>query len=105
MVADEQVHTLPEDDVSLLAIARLSGFAGTAAFAKALTATLATVQHHYSRLFESAPSLAAAGGSLVFTGTTDDPETLATLSRLGFTRPAAIAETIRGWHFGRYGAM
>src|SRR5262249_34469990 len=34
----------------------------------------------------------------------DDPETLATLSRLGFAEPAAVAATVRGWHHGRYRA-
>ena len=36
---------------------------------------------------------------------TDDPETLETLSQLGFKRPELAAETIRGWHFGRHPAM
>ncbi len=36
---------------------------------------------------------------------TDDPETLETLSRLGFKRPELVAETIRGWHFGRRAAV
>jgi glutamate-ammonia-ligase adenylyltransferase len=44
-------------------------------------------------------------GNLVFTGTTDDPETLATLERMGFHHPAQTAETVRGWHFGRRAAI
>ena len=47
------------------------------------------------------PELASDIGNLVFTGTTDDPETLATLQRLGFHEPERAAETVRGWHFGR----
>ena len=42
-------------------------------------ATLVTVERHYAALFESEPDL-GAGGSLVFTGTADDPETLQTLA-------------------------
>lgn len=105
MIADEQTHTLPAAAEPLLAVAHLAGYRSIAAFAKAMTGTLTAVEGHYARLFEAAPSLATAGGSLVFTGTVDDPETLATLARIGFARPAAIAETIRGWHFGRYRAM
>ena len=44
-------------------------------------------------------------GSLVFTGVADDPDTLATLRALGFQRPEAAAETVRGWHFGRRAAV
>ena len=40
-------------------------------------------------------------GNLVFTGTEDDPETLATLARLGFGEPAQVAAMVRGWHHGR----
>ncbi|MGI9464820.1 MAG: DUF294 nucleotidyltransferase-like domain-containing protein, partial [Aestuariivirgaceae bacterium] len=34
----------------------------------------------------------------------DDPETVATLAKLGFQQPAEVSATIRGWHFGRYAA-
>ena len=47
----------------------------------------AASQAHYALLFEEGPELAAEVGSLVFTGTTDDPETLDTLKRLGFATP------------------
>ncbi|MDB5642549.1 MAG: (Glutamate--ammonia-ligase) adenylyltransferase, partial [Hyphomicrobiales bacterium] len=60
---------------------------------------------HYARLFENAPGLDTQRGSLVFTGVTDDPETLETLAAMGFHDPAAAAETIRGWHFGRRAAV
>ncbi|MFY8163798.1 MAG: glutamine-synthetase adenylyltransferase, partial [Brevundimonas sp.] len=39
--------------------------------------------------------------SLVFTGVENDPETLATLERMGFTEPSGVADTIRSWHHGR----
>ena len=75
------------------------------AFASDLTSHLTRVERHYARLFEDAPTLDVEAGSLVFTGVVDDPETLATLRRLGFQRPEAAAETIRGWHFGRRAAV
>jgi hypothetical protein len=36
---------------------------------------LTTVQGHYAQLFERTAPLAGEGGSLVFTGVEDDPET------------------------------
>ncbi len=63
------------------------------------------VERHYARLFEDAPELSVASGDLVFTGVADDPATLATLRALGFQRPEAAAETVRGWHFGRRAAV
>ena len=68
--------------------------------------TLRTVETHYAGLFEDAPSLAIAedkgeGGNLVFTGTEDDPDTIATLARLGYHDPHMVAQTVRGWHHGR----
>jgi len=105
MIADEQTHTLPDDEAGLAVVARMAGYAGPAAFAKGLTAILRRVGDAYSRLFEAAPSLGAEGGSLVFTGDEDDPGTLETLSRLGYARPQEVIRTVRAWHFGRYPAM
>src|SRR5690606_2075437 len=56
-------------------------------------------------LFESAPTLSGDAGSLVFTGTEDDPEAIATLKRMGYRSPERVAATVRGWHHGRYRAM
>ncbi len=105
MIDDAQTHTLPEDAEGLAVVARMAGFRNTAAFQKAVVKTLTTVRDRYAALFEKAPSLTSAAGSLSFTGDTDDPETLATLSALGYSNPAEISHTIRGWHFGRYAAM
>ena len=105
MVADEQTQRLPADPKELAAFARFAGHSGLPAFAKALTAQAKRVEHHYSLLFEDAPDLASDLGDLVFTGTEDDPATLATLARLGFRDPPKVAETIRGWHFGRRPAI
>jgi glutamate-ammonia-ligase adenylyltransferase len=105
MVADEQTQRLPRDAEDLAHIAAFAGFASTEAFAEALTREAEAVQKHYALLFEEGPELATDIGSLVFTGTSDDPETLETLQRLGFHDPARTAETIRGWHFGRRPAV
>ena len=57
------------------------------------------VERHYAALFESSIDL-GGGRALVFTGTDDDPETLATLAEMGFARPPPIAARIRAWHHG-----
>jgi glutamate-ammonia-ligase adenylyltransferase len=105
MVADEQTQRLPAEPKEVAAFARFAGYTGLPAFAKALTAEAKRVERHYGLLFEDAPELASDLGDLVFTGTEDDPETLATLSRLGFRDPPKVTETIRGWHFGRRPAI
>ena len=105
MIADEQTQRLPSDPEALKRFARFCGYARLSSFEKALIHHLRLVERHYARLFEHAPGLDTGAGSLVFTGVTDDPETLQTLARLGFQDPARAAETIRGWHFGRRPAV
>jgi glutamate-ammonia-ligase adenylyltransferase len=105
MVADEQTQRLPSDEEQLKRFARFCGYPNLKAFSKALTDQAKIVQGHYALLFEEGPELASDVGSLVFTGTGDDPETLATLQRLGFREPEQVAETVRGWHFGRRPAI
>ncbi|WP_230531839.1 bifunctional [glutamine synthetase] adenylyltransferase/[glutamine synthetase]-adenylyl-L-tyrosine phosphorylase [Microvirga roseola] len=105
MVADEQTQRLPADEEQLKRFARFCGYPNLKAFSKALTDQAKIVQGHYALLFEEGPELASDVGSLVFTGTEDDPETLATLQRIGFREPERTAETVRGWHFGRRPAI
>ena len=105
MIADEQTQRLPSDPQALERFARFCGYSGYAAFELALTQTLLRVEDHYSKLFEHAAGLDAESGNLVFTGVSDDPETLETLKALGFRNPELAAETIRGWHFGRRPAV
>ena len=40
----------------------------------------------------------------MFTGVEDDPQTLRTLTRMGFSDPPRVSATIRAWHHGRIGA-
>ncbi|MEA2858565.1 MAG: [glutamine synthetase] adenylyltransferase / [glutamine synthetase]-adenylyl-L-tyrosine [Methylobacteriaceae bacterium] len=105
MIADEQTQRLPPDAEALQRFAHFCGFTGYTPFEAELTKTLLRVEDHYSKLFEHAAGLDTATGSLVFTGVTDDPETLETLRALGFRKPEQAAETIRGWHFGRRPAV
>jgi glutamate-ammonia-ligase adenylyltransferase len=104
MVNDEQTQKLPKDEADLISLARLAGFTRSE-LDQVLVKQMRIVERHYARLFESVPGLASEAGSLVFTGVEDDPETLNTLRRLGFQRPDMVAETVRGWHFGRRPAV
>ncbi|KQP54162.1 bifunctional [glutamine synthetase] adenylyltransferase/[glutamine synthetase]-adenylyl-L-tyrosine phosphorylase [Methylobacterium sp. Leaf108] len=105
MLRDEQTQRLPTDPKELTAFAKFAGFPTKRAFEAALLHHARRVQAHYALLFEAEPDLSAAGGSLVFSGTDDDPATLATLRKLGFREPERATETVRGWHFGRRPAV
>ncbi|MGL4635819.1 MAG: bifunctional [glutamine synthetase] adenylyltransferase/[glutamine synthetase]-adenylyl-L-tyrosine phosphorylase [Beijerinckiaceae bacterium] len=104
MVDDEQTQKLPSGKAGIDQIALFCGLM-PAAFRKVLTGHLLNVERCYAKLFEDAPALSAGKGNLVFTGSTDDPETLKTLRKMGFQRPDLVAETVRGWHFGRRQAI
>ncbi len=104
MVEDQQTQRLPSSKIGVNGIAFFCGLTPQV-FRKALTQHFRAVERHYARLFEDAPTLSASKGNLVFTGSTDDPETLKTLKRMGFHRPEVAAETVRGWHFGRRPAI
>ncbi|MBZ0211799.1 MAG: bifunctional [glutamine synthetase] adenylyltransferase/[glutamine synthetase]-adenylyl-L-tyrosine phosphorylase [Hyphomicrobium sp.] len=102
MVADEQTHQVPDDPARLESFAHFCGYADTATFARELVARLETVQKHYAALFEDAPVLTSGGVNMVFAGEKDDPDTVAALKELGFSRPSEVLAIIRGWHHGRY---
>lgn len=104
MLEDEQTHILPEDDQGFASVAYLMGYQDVKQFAHDFHDTLKTVEHHYAALFEQEKELGSETGNLVFTGEDDDPGTLATLSKMGFSRPSDICRIIRTWHFGRYHA-
>jgi len=100
MAEDAQTHRLPTDREGIAKLATFLGYPDLDAFIAELVARLSSVEKHYAELFEEAPTLSGPG-NLVFTGTDDDPETLATLARLGFADPAGVAAMVRGWHHGR----
>ena len=101
MLDDEQTHTLPVDPAKRVAVAALSGEASLGEFDDGVEALLLGVNRTYGELFEGEEDLSSPYGSLVFTGVDNDPETLKTLQRMGFSQPATVADTIRSWHHGR----
>ena len=106
MVDDRQTHSLPDDEAGVAAIATFLGYRRLGSPSRSdLLDRLRCVEGHYAELFEEAPSLAGPGGNLVFTGTDDDPGTLADLAHARLPRsvgrpPAWCAR----WHHGRYRA-
>ena len=102
MLNDDQTQTLPSEPSELERLARFCGFQCTASFSERLMNTLQTVNRNYTDLFADTESLASEDGNLVFTGTEDDPETLKTLSEIGFENPTNVTRAIRAWHYGRF---
>jgi glutamate-ammonia-ligase adenylyltransferase len=101
MLADDQTHSLPTDDERRADVAALSGEGDLATFDAGVEALLMGVNQRYGELFEGGEEFSSSYGSLVFTGVENDPGTLETLTRMGFSEPATVSDTIRSWHHGR----
>jgi [glutamine synthetase] adenylyltransferase / [glutamine synthetase]-adenylyl-L-tyrosine phosphorylase len=99
MVADKQTHSLPARPEQLEQFAAFMGYPDADALAEAVRTRLERVEAHYAALFETSIDL-GGGRALVFTGTDDDPDTLATLAEMGFAQPKAVAARVRAWHHG-----
>ncbi|CAF25899.1 bifunctional [glutamine synthetase] adenylyltransferase/[glutamine synthetase]-adenylyl-L-tyrosine phosphorylase [Bartonella quintana] len=104
MLADEQTHLLPNDVSQFTSVAYLMGYQESSSFIRDLLKVLQVVEKHYAALFENEQELGLEIGNLVFTGEEDDPETLITLSCLGFERASDICRIMRTLHCGRYKA-
>ncbi len=104
MQDDRQTHSLPPSQDAFDEVAHFAGYATTKSFMADLEKHTGAVRALYARLFTEAPSLSQTG-NLVFTGVEDDPETLVTLSGMGFVEPEKITAAVRGWHHGRYRAV
>jgi len=104
MISDDQTHKLPEADADRKRVAALWGHDNLRTFDAAVGKMLKGVNSRYGELFKGEEALSSRFGSLIFTGVDDDPETLATLKRMGFSAPERISQTIRGWHHGRIAA-
>ncbi len=101
MLDDEQTHILPVDPSRRAAVAALAGEGDLSVFDRGVETLLVGVNRTYGELFEGEEALSSPYGSLVFTGVENDPETLATLERMGFAEPGGVADAIRSWHHGR----
>lgn len=100
MREDAQTQVLPDDDEIIAAMATMMGFADSDAFLAHTDDHLAVVHEAYADLFQTPEPKTPVPGSLVFTGVEDDPRTLTTLGRIGFSDPSAVTARIRRWHQG-----
>lgn len=105
MLEDAQTHRIPADPELRARVAALAGFEGLPSFDAALIERRRIVSEIDHQLFGRGESLADPMGSLIFTGVEDHAETLDTIQKLGFSQPAIVSQTIRGWHHGRVRAM
>jgi len=102
MVMDEQTQKMPATWEGVDAIGVFMGYDDPDAFRAELLRHLRQVEQEYSQLFEDEPDLGSGGRSLVFTGVEDDPETVETLTDMGFGDASHVIGRIRVWHHGRY---
>ncbi len=98
MVDDRQTHTTPKR-ADAEGFVRFAGFSSLEAFEEDVSAALTRVERHFAELFSDEPTL-GGGGALSFTGADEHPDTLATISAMGFAAPEYITATIRSWHHG-----
>jgi [glutamine synthetase] adenylyltransferase / [glutamine synthetase]-adenylyl-L-tyrosine phosphorylase len=99
MVADEQTHTIPDNDEAVRRIACFMAYDSVEMFEKEVMQILHAVHEIYANSFQSAEKLGDEG-NLVFTGASHDPDTLATLRQMGYSNPETISEIVMGWHHG-----
>ncbi|CAN5463332.1 bifunctional [glutamine synthetase] adenylyltransferase/[glutamine synthetase]-adenylyl-L-tyrosine phosphorylase [soil metagenome] len=102
MVADEQTHSLPDTADAMERFARFFGYDSRESFARELLAQLHCVQGHYSRLFEGDPTGTVHLPAVDYGAGAGDPRLLEHLSKLGFTKPVMVAQTVQQWLAGEY---
>lgn len=105
IINDQQTHTLPNDDDGLLVIAQLLGISELQSFKDQLLQHLRKVEAHFGNLFQQGEALTSSSGNLVFTGEQPDPDTLTSISTMGYKRPSDMWSIVRSWHYGRYSAL
>ncbi len=109
MVADRQLHELPQRPADLERFATFMGYLDATAFATDLLHHLGQVRAHYAEVFELVPELLDAdptGLELDFSGVDAAPETtLAALRTIGFGNPDRIVQAVRAWQAGRIRAL
>lgn len=99
MRLDQQTHSLPESETGFDELASFCRFTSTQSFKDTIKIHLQLVHQHFVNSFaESAPL--GHVGKLVFTGVDHDPDTLNTLTSMGFQSPETISSAIQQWHKG-----
>lgn len=99
MVADEQTHTVPDDEAGFARVSTFLGYKNTEAFSAELLHHLEQVHSRFMKLFGAAPEETA-------TSLPEEPEALAlALSGFGFGDGRRAAEIVGAWHMRRYRAL
>lgn len=108
MVRDQQTHQLPEREEEFARVAGLMGHTTGDDFQATIRPIFQQVSEQCRSLFSDSSPLAASEAAqstrrsnLVFTGTDDDPETIRSITRMGYREPAQISRLIRQWHYGQ----
>jgi glutamate-ammonia-ligase adenylyltransferase len=105
MVADEQTHSLPDDVGAMERFARFFGYDSREAFASDLLGHLNCVQGHYGRLFEGDPTDNVHLPAVDYKAGATDQRLLEHFTKLGFRKPAMVAETVQHWMTDDYRAL
>ncbi|MGM4921737.1 bifunctional [glutamine synthetase] adenylyltransferase/[glutamine synthetase]-adenylyl-L-tyrosine phosphorylase [Tardiphaga sp. 804_B3_N1_9] len=105
MVADEQTHSLPDDVGAMERFARFFGYGSREAFASDLLGHLNCVQGHYGRLFEGDPTDNVHLPAVDYKAGATDQRLLEHFTKLGFRKPAMVAETVQHWMTDDYRAL
>jgi glutamate-ammonia-ligase adenylyltransferase len=103
MIDDRQTHQIPAGDAGVAHLATFLGYDDVASFRAGLLAQLGRVEDRYAELFEESAPLSGPG-NLVFTGTDDDPDTVATVTGMGYRDASRLIAVVSAWHRGRYRA-
>ena len=109
MMADRQVHELPQRAEELARFATFMGYDHPGEFARELLHHLEQVRARYAEVFELVPELLVpreANLELDFSGVDVAPqETVRALSSLGFGNSERIVAAVRGWQAGHVRAL
>jgi len=97
MIADEQTHALPDEIDAVERFARFFGYDSREAFAYDLVTHLNCVQGHYGRLFEGDATDDTHLPAVDYKAGASDQRLLEHLNKLGFRKPAMVAQTVQHW--------
>ncbi|NPV19797.1 bifunctional [glutamine synthetase] adenylyltransferase/[glutamine synthetase]-adenylyl-L-tyrosine phosphorylase [Bradyrhizobium aeschynomenes] len=102
MMADEQIHSLPDDVEGVGRFACFFGYDSRERFAVDLLFHLNIVQGHYARLFEGDPTGTVSLPAVNYGAGPDEPRLMEHLAGLGFRDPVMVAKTLQQWQAGEY---
>jgi glutamate-ammonia-ligase adenylyltransferase len=97
MIADEQTHSLPDEVEAVERFARFFGYASRESFVRDLLMHLDCVQGHYGRLFEGDATDDVHLPAVDYKAGAADQRLLEHLGKLGFRKPAMVAQTVQHW--------